>query len=814
MSNSTDSQSFNETIYFEEKIDSEKVAFLLSLNDTDLLNIIYDKDEIAKDGKKVDKEDYIKTTKRFLTRMKKHHFKQKRTYKFGKSVNKGRQYVKDGMGVQGLQSDLRAFLTVDEYNDYDMVNAHPTILNYLVKKYFPDDPFPFLEKYINEREEIIKEDRKKLKNTIIIGMNSNKYLKHKNKFINSLDHEFKTIQKLFLECNHFNEICTKTGLTTKNKEGSYLNKVLCIYENKILMECAKLIGYDNIGCLIFDGFLVDKKRDIGEVLKILNDYCVKEYKIKWLNKPLDSNIEIPDDWTAPPILSEFEIEYLLSDENLSSIFLDKFGLCKDDLEESNLVYKDSILYIFLKDKWFIDDKLERLENCISDILIKYVTEKHKFYNDKSDEDNVKIYTSMLKTINKSNKITSIRKTVINKLSVLNFEKIEFDCNPDLFVFNNIAYDLKTHTTRKLVKKDKVLTRLDYNLEERDEEKIKIVTKIIKNILIDDDIRNNMIQIISTCLYGRKIINFTIANGDGSNGKSTLFDLVRHLLVKGIYCYVASPSILNQDISNKNNPEIASIHNKRLVIMSEASSEKKLNIAIIKKFTGENQLGARMNHSNSMIVNNTATFVLQANEVPKLDGNADDNATKRRITDIPFKSTFTTDKSILEENKDDKYMIEAIPYYTEEEFLKENRCSFFYYLIDYIKAFEKKNKYKVYEKVELCDEVKKRSENYIKSSNEINNYFSERYEKTENENDYIKVKDLYQEITLSEFYKNYSREEKRAFTITHFTNYIKKSMTFKKYYYNRKKIKGKDIRNVITNFKQSRIADEDEEQDFE
>ena len=94
-----------------------------------------------------------------------------------------------------------------------------------------------------------------LKNILMIEKTLNKYLKHKNKFINSLDHEFKTIQKLFLECNHFNEICTKTGLTTKNKEGSYLNKVLCIYENKILMECAKKIGYDNIGCLIFDGFL-------------------------------------------------------------------------------------------------------------------------------------------------------------------------------------------------------------------------------------------------------------------------------------------------------------------------------------------------------------------------------------------------------------------------------------------------------------------------------------------------------------------------------------------------------------------------------
>ena len=789
---------------FTEKICSDNVDYLLSLEDDVLISTIYNKNELDKHGKVPDVKVYIKNVKTFLNKMKKHYFKLERKYKYGRSLNKGRQYIKDGYGIQNLQSQIRAFLTQDYYNDYDMSNCQPSILNYIVKKYFSDHPFPKLDEYCNNREEIIKEDRKKLKDTIISAMNSNKFIKTDNVFIKALDYEFKNIQTLFFESNNeeFNKLCTQTGLNTNNKKGSYLNKILCIYENEILMECVKLIGSENIGCLIFDGFLVNKNKDRDEILKVLNDHCNEKYNIKWTEKPMETNIEIEDDWTKPPELDEFEIELLLSDENLSSIFLKEY--------ETNLVYKDNELYIFLNNKWFIDDKRERIEKQILDILIKYVKDKYDYYNKRSDNTNAKIYINMLKTINKSSKITSIRKTVINKLSVINFEKIEFDKNPDLFVFNNIAYDLVTHTTRQLNKDDYILTRLDYDLENRNEEKINKLSEIINDILIDDDIKSNMIQLLSTGLYGRKIINFTIANGCGSNGKTSLFELMRTMLVKGIYCYIASPSILNQDISNKNNPEIASVNNMRMVIMSEPSSEKKLNLAIIKKLTGENQLGARMNHSNSMIVNNTATYILQANDVPKLDGNADDNATKRRITDIPFKSTFTTDETILDENKDDKYTIKANPYYETEEFYTEYKCSLFYYLIDFIKKYEKDNNKKVYEKVELCDEVRSRTDNYIKSSNEINNYISEKYEKTENENDYMKIKDLYLEITMSEFYKNYSREEKRAFTITHFINYIKKSMTFKKYFYSRKMINSKHLRNVITNYKQSEIADEDEE----
>jgi len=50
------------------------------------------------------------------------------------SNNKGRAYVKGGIGIQQLITSLRGCICNDIYYDIDIINAHPTILNQLFKK--------------------------------------------------------------------------------------------------------------------------------------------------------------------------------------------------------------------------------------------------------------------------------------------------------------------------------------------------------------------------------------------------------------------------------------------------------------------------------------------------------------------------------------------------------------------------------------------------------------------------------------------------------------------------------------------------------
>ncbi len=125
-------------MFVKEIISVSRAKYLLSLDDDTLKGLI--RTDYQEDGEKSiwNPETYFKRMKQWLNLMIKFHNGEKNVdYKHSKSlVNCGRLYS-DNFSVQSLQRQFRAFLTEEFYNDYDMKNCHPTILLYLVKKYFP-----------------------------------------------------------------------------------------------------------------------------------------------------------------------------------------------------------------------------------------------------------------------------------------------------------------------------------------------------------------------------------------------------------------------------------------------------------------------------------------------------------------------------------------------------------------------------------------------------------------------------------------------------------------------------------------------------
>jgi len=274
---------------FSEKLDISKSVFLKSLKIDDLIDLVWNEDEYNEDGKKWNKDTYIKQIDVFLKKViKKNGIIENQQYKYSSVLElEGRQYIKT-FGIQSLQHKLRDFLIKDKYFDLDMVNCHPTILNHLVKEWFPNSVFPKLDYYCKNRDEILGDNKKTIKNEIIVCLNWDKPVKSTNTFINELDKEFKIIQELIF--NKTDIGIHKKRMKKENKKGSFLNRVLTIYENKILMECCQLIGFDNIGVLMFDGILVNINCNKEDIIKMLNDYCLK-YNIKWICKEMKNDIE-------------------------------------------------------------------------------------------------------------------------------------------------------------------------------------------------------------------------------------------------------------------------------------------------------------------------------------------------------------------------------------------------------------------------------------------------------------------------------------------------------------------------------------------
>ena len=126
---------------------------------------------------------------------------------------------------------------------------------------------------------------------------------------------------------------------------------------------------------------------------------------------------------------------------------------------------------------------------------------------------------------------------------------------------------------------------------------------------------------------------------------------------------------------------------------------------------------------------------------------------RRLVDIPFKSTFTSDEDILSKDLDNIYRGDTR--YKSKEFKDEYKTVLFDYLLEYIKSNQNPC-----DNLYICKEVKERTMEYLQDSDEIYGVISPIVEKTDDKNDYVVVKDLYQVYKSTDYYLNLSKKSKR------------------------------------------------------
>lgn len=124
-------------------------------------------------------------------------------------------------------------------------------------------------------------------------------------------------------------------------------------------------------------------------------------------------------------------------------------------------------------------------------------------------------------------------------------------------------------------------------------------------------------------------------GNGSNGKSTLLEVLR--LILGDYAGVAAPGLLIESKSDRHPTEVADLRGKRLVYCVETGEGKRLAEELVKRLTGGDQLKARLMRQDFFSFDPTHKLWLSANHKPVIRGN--DHAIWRRIPVIPFNVIF-------------------------------------------------------------------------------------------------------------------------------------------------------------------------------
>jgi len=224
----------------------------------------------------------------------------KTEYKFSQTlVDTGRIYVKN-FGVQRLTRELRGFLIADDTIDLDMKNAHPSILYNIIKTHYPDvkTKFPFIRDYVKQRQKYLTE-YKCDKIDILKSMNSNKVFKTDNQYLFKLDREFKAVQKLIWDTIEKKIELPKTITQRKNqlkqnKEGKFINVILCYFENNILQKvmCNPQLK-DKVNTPMYDGFTISKDINKDDIVKNLNS-LTKIDGVKWDIKEHDDSIKVDE----------------------------------------------------------------------------------------------------------------------------------------------------------------------------------------------------------------------------------------------------------------------------------------------------------------------------------------------------------------------------------------------------------------------------------------------------------------------------------------------------------------------------------------
>jgi len=554
-----------------------------------------------------------------------------------------------------------------------------------------------------------------------------------------------------------------------------------VYENwiSIGMALKNIYGQDAFG--LFDYFSSKSKKYEGSESNLgkFNSFDLNPNKGKGLNTiykfaKLDNKLQYKK------IMNEKE----------NSFSETEFAKKLFELAGDNFIYKkvgdgQYKLCCYTGKYWVWDDI--PIRQYITNVLYPYYKNYmyDVFFESKEFKKIQRVVNNMLNLKVKDNIIKIYKEYAIRE--------IKFDDKWWLFGFNNCVYDLQTHSFRDYRKIDYITITTEYDWRDPTSEEINTVSVIINQIMPIKEERDLYLSILSTSLEGRCLEKFIVENGHGRNGKGVMGDLL--IKAMGRYGLIANNSILFETNKTGSNPEKANMHKKRFIIFREPPSKNKFENSIIKELTGGGLFSARSHYENNTEKILHCTIVCECNKRP-LFAEEPTTAEVERLIDIYFRSTFTDDISLLGQEYHYKGNIE----YKTDDFQEKHKFALLKILMDYHVNYSNNNNNFI-----IPESVKSRTNDYLEMSCFIYQWFKDHFEFTNNDEDKLKIHDVFTHFRSYEHVLDLSRYEKRKYTYKYFLDYFSSNITTKKYYKDR--YGPNRERKILLGWKQ-RIAEDD------
>ncbi len=452
--------------------------------------------------------------------------------------------------------------------------------------------------------------------------------------------------------------------------------------------------------------------------------------------------------------------------------------------------KNRVYYCFSGTIWEEGNRL--LSKYISNEIYEYYG---KIIDNVYQGNEKKVYKKMLekKTRNSSG---------INGIITMydNLTDIEFDTKTYLFGLRDKVIDLRTYEIRDYRQDDYILMQTNYKYRKATQEERSNVEKLLESIFPIPEEYDMNLQILSTGIDGKTPQKFILQNGSGGNGKGLLNRFMECIL--GEYYTEMNSTILTRPLkSDGPNIDVFKIAKKRYVVAKEISSNQTLDTGTILKLTGGDRITARTHHSEDVNHANHSTLVFECNKKPLFSGETNDNSMPRRLIDVPYRSTFTNDEDTLNDSNK-KYVFPKNDTYNTDEWRDKHKYALLEILLENHKKFSSINNN--FDKI-IPKSIKALGREYLDESNDVKSFVNQYLERTDDNDDYTKIKDIHERfIKHYKLYGNSLRVKTQK--------YIKSEL--EKLYGNlvrdQAKIKGIKVNGVLRGF---RFLEDDENKPF-
>jgi len=604
--------------------------------------------------------------------------------KYVQKEGKGRYWAIEQLSMQSMCREIRHTIANENYVDIDIENCHPVILNHLCEK------FNFvktnLNYYVNNRDQCLKdlkvpkEQAKKVYLSLINGGKSDfNNLTYKNDFVLNFKDEMEKIHNSFSlifreEFDKFTTLKHSKGISY-NIKASFMNTLLCDFENNILMNIYDF--YENpANCVLcFDGIMLLKKdyynlRDCEN--NIFDNLGIKiKLKIKEMNQPIifenTEEVKPTKEQIDEKLCFEATCKKVLKDimnDNITdhSVAETFYEISKNTI---NIIDDDGNGYMWNNHKKLWEYKTSNQlmvqissdKNILSLALNEIINDLKKL----PDQIKTKMFKSRNAYIKKIKNSSGIK-------SIFTFLKI-FLRNDNFTKTINREHDLLPIQNNKIINliNGQISDRTKDNLFssscpvsyipqcEWTEEDTANHNTFIHQIFMENSKYIEYMQIkMGSYLSGQNTRNIDINMGIGKNGKSSIINALQTIL-GDFFGFIAKNVVVYNPKSfrTKNGghtSHLIPIENKRLIVTQELEDGDVIDSEIVKKIASNDPIeGIREAYGKqTRVIYPFCKLVISSNNAPEWDGQ--DVAIIDRLTFHPFNARFLTANEIDSDKK--------------------------------------------------------------------------------------------------------------------------------------------------------------------